>query len=232
MDSEDDFTFCQVGLPERNDKEAKDLASDIGDITLKDELANGTVSRTRVIWNDKLSNDITSRKQATVGSLDFNVIDMSSSKQPSMLSIEEVPKDAGKVVKNSGKQGISVRKPGARTKVPFEKGYSQMDWLRLTRTHPDLAGLKGQSNKRLIPMSEVKEHRTEGSMWTVLKGRVYNISPYMKFHPGGADILMKAVGKDCTSLFSILGILFSFLVVKFHFYFYEIMKCLGVILKS
>lgn len=46
-------------------------------------------------------------------------------------------------------------------------------------------GLKGQSNKRLIPMSEVKEHRTEGSMWTVLKGRVYNISPYMKFHPGG-----------------------------------------------
>lgn len=132
-----------MGLPERNDKEAKDLASDIGDITLKDELANGTVSRTRVIWNDKLSNDITSRKQATVGSLDFNVIDMSSSKQPSMLSIEEVPKDAGKVVKNSGKQGISVRKPGARTKVPFEKGYSQMDWLKLTRTHPDLAGICG-----------------------------------------------------------------------------------------
>uniref|UniRef100_A0A9I9DTI8 Cytochrome b5 heme-binding domain-containing protein n=2 Tax=Cucumis melo TaxID=3656 RepID=A0A9I9DTI8_CUCME len=202
MDSEDDFTFCQVGLPERNDKEAKDLASDIGHITLRDELANGTASRTRIVWNDKLSNDIPSRKQATVGSLDFNVIDMSSSKQSSTLSTEEVPKDTGKVVKNSGKQGIAVRKPAARTKVPFEKGYSQMDWLKLTRTHPDLAGLKGQSNKRLIPMSEVKEHRTEGSMWTVLKGRVYNISPYMKFHPGGADILMKAVGKDCTSLFN------------------------------
>ena len=37
-------------------------------------------------------------------------------------------------------------------------------------------------------MSEVKEHQTEGSMWTVLKGRVYNLSPYMKFHPGGMGI--------------------------------------------
>ena len=34
-------------------------------------------------------------------------------------------------------------------------------------------------------MNEVKQHQKEGSMWTVLKGRVYNISPYMRFHPGG-----------------------------------------------
>jgi len=39
-------------------------------------------------------------------------------------------------------------------------------------------------------MSEVKQHQTEGSMWTVLKGRVYNIYPYMKFHPGGMDIFV------------------------------------------
>lgn len=34
-------------------------------------------------------------------------------------------------------------------------------------------------------MDEVKQHKTGESIWTVLKGRVYNISPYMKFHPGG-----------------------------------------------
>ncbi|KAJ0037489.1 hypothetical protein Pint_23970 [Pistacia integerrima] len=65
-------------------------------------------------------------------------------------------------------------------------------------------GLKGQSNKRPITMDEVKQNKKEGSMWTVLKGRVYNLSPYMKFRPGGVDMLMKAVGKDSTSLFSIL----------------------------
>lgn len=49
-------------------------------------------------------------------------------------------------------------------------------------------GLKGQSNRRLISMDEVRKYKLEGEMWTVLKGRVYNISPYMKFHPGGTAI--------------------------------------------
>ncbi|KAH9316349.1 hypothetical protein KI387_024976, partial [Taxus chinensis] len=98
-------------------------------------------------------------------------------------------------------QPFSIKKPVPRVKVPFEKGYSQMDWLKLTRTNPDLAGLKGQSNRRLISMDEVKQHKSEGDIWTVLKGCVYNMSPYMKFHPGGVDILMKAAGKDCTALF-------------------------------
>ena len=34
----------------------------------------------------------------------------------------------------------TVKKPATRAKVPFEKGYFQMDWLKRTRTDPDLAG--------------------------------------------------------------------------------------------
>ncbi|CAK9864650.1 unnamed protein product [Sphagnum jensenii] len=89
----------------------------------------------------------------------------------------------------------------SRAKVPLENGYSQMVWLKLLRTEPDLAGLKGKSNKRLIPIAEVKQHCTEEDAWTVLRGCVYNISPYIRFHPGGRDMLMKGAGKDCTSLF-------------------------------
>ncbi|KAK9189317.1 hypothetical protein WN944_020723 [Citrus x changshan-huyou] len=110
--------------------------------------------------------ELPSKTNKTVGFLSYNVIDASSSSA------------SGTSVK------VASRKPASRAKVPFEKGYSQVDWLRLTQTHPDLAGLKGQSNKRLITMDEVKQHQSEGSMWTVLKGRVYNLSPYMKFHPG------------------------------------------------
>ncbi|KAL0736237.1 hypothetical protein Bca4012_012447 [Brassica carinata] len=122
-----------------------------------------------------------SPKKKTVGSLSFTVVDSS----PDIL-----------------KASSASRKPITRTKVPFEKGYSQMDWLKLTRTHPDLADLKGESNRRLISMDEVKKHKSGDSMWTVLKGRVYNISPYMNFHPGGVDMLMKAVGRDGTLLFN------------------------------
>lgn len=56
-----------------------------------------------------------------------------------------------------------------------------------------VSGLKGQSNKRLISLKEVKQNQSEGSMWTVLKGRVYNIAPYMKFHPGGSRFVLNVV---------------------------------------
>ncbi|XP_039781519.1 uncharacterized protein LOC120648966 [Panicum virgatum] len=109
----------------------------------------------------------------------------------------------GSIKSNVPSQGEpSSKKPVARAKVPFEKGYSQMNWLKLTRTHRDLAGLKGHSNRRLISLEEVKQHKTGDCIWTVLKGRVYNIAPYVKFHPGGVDMLMKAAAKDSTALFN------------------------------
>ncbi|RID42490.1 hypothetical protein BRARA_J02368 [Brassica rapa] len=156
---DDDFTFSKALQPDSQVVlDAKDLASNVDAIALKDGLDPP--------------------KENTIGSLSFTVTDSSSE----MI--------------------LKARKPITRTKVPFEKGYSQMDWLKLTRTHPDLAGLKGESNRRLISMDEVKKHKSGDSMWTVLKGRVYNISPYMNFHPGGVDMLMKAVGRDGTLLFN------------------------------
>ncbi|GER27705.1 cytochrome b5 domain-containing protein [Striga asiatica] len=195
MAEEDDFTFCQVGPP-------VDAANDIDRIQIKDGVteaaskrndtredctddgnananANAGKENNGSIW--KVSS--TSRKQATVGSLSFNVVDASSGKGLVSRPQKEV---AGSSSNASPQTNIPVRKGVQRNKVPFEKGYSQMDWLKLTRTHPDLAGLKGQSNRRLISLKEVKQHQSEGSMWTVLKGRVYNLSPYMKFHPGGS----------------------------------------------
>ncbi|KAI3431757.1 hypothetical protein D9Q98_004799 [Chlorella vulgaris] len=92
--------------------------------------------------------------------------------------------------------------PAPRRKVPFEKGYSQMDWVRLTQTHPDLAGLAGQRPRRGITMEEVAQHRTEDDAWTVLAGKVYNITHYLRFHPGGVPLLLKVAGKDGTALFT------------------------------
>lgn len=50
-------------------------------------------------------------------------------------------------------------------------------------------------------MAEVKQHNTAEDAWMVLGGRVYNITPYLNFHPGGADILVKAAGRDGSALF-------------------------------
>ncbi|KAK4285483.1 hypothetical protein QN277_002175 [Acacia crassicarpa] len=205
MDNDNDFTFCQVSSPVNQDGlETNKLASDMGDITLDEESSNASRSHSEnsgVLCMDGLPHNSNSKKQASVGSLSYSVIDTTSN-QTKELNKKPVSSDAENSLQRSSEQRKPMQKPTSRVKVPFEKGYSQMDWLKLTRSHPDLAGLKGQSNRRLISLDEVRRHQTEGQMWTVLKGRVYNISPYMKFHPGGVDMLMKAVGKDCTSLFN------------------------------
>lgn len=93
--------------------------------------------------------------------------------------------------------------PRNRKKVPFEKGYSQMDWIRLTNSGADLTGLgKGTRPRKDIPLSEVALHNTVQDGWTVLRGKVYNLSPYIRFHPGGEQILKPILGKDGTALFN------------------------------
>ncbi|KAL0456242.1 UNVERIFIED_CONTAM: cytochrome domain-containing protein RLF [Sesamum latifolium] len=187
-----------VGPPRDNVETRKVDDDDVSGIHRDDRNGTADDRSSASIWKMSAS----SQKQETIGSLSFNRIDASPHGEADQRSEQAAHEGAASSAKVPLEQKSSVRKSTPRVKVPFEKGYSQMDWLKLTRTHPDLAGLKGQSNKRLISLNEVKQHQSEGSMWTVLKGRVYNIAPYMKFHPGGEDMLMKGVGKDCTSLFN------------------------------
>lgn len=115
----------------------------IAGITITDQLSSGVANKQNggFLWKGKSSSNSTS-KEITVGSLSFNVTDKSAPKKSNELSRQAASEDAGSSVKVTQKS--ATRKPAARAKVPFEKGYSQMDWLRLTQTHPDLAGiLKG-----------------------------------------------------------------------------------------
>ena len=122
--------------------EAKNRSADIGGITIKDEFLNSSdcSKNCGFLWKDKQPNNATFGNQATVGSLIFNVIDASCLKPSGESSKHVASGDVGSPAKNTEKQKNSTRKPAPRTKVPFEKGYSPMDWLKLTQTHPDLAG--------------------------------------------------------------------------------------------
>ncbi|XP_070489647.1 cytochrome b5 reductase 4 isoform X2 [Equus przewalskii] len=88
---------------------------------------------------------------------------------------------------------------GGRSKVPLKQGRSLMDWIRLTKSGKDLTGLKG----RLIEVTEeeLKKHDKKDDCWICIRGFVYNVSPYMEYHPGGEDELMRAAGSDGTDLF-------------------------------
>lgn len=50
--------------------------------------------------------------------------------------------------------------------------------------------------------AHVQKHNTSRDAWTALDGIVYNITPYLRFHPGGQKELLRAAGRDGTKLFS------------------------------
>ncbi|XP_061529576.1 cytochrome b5 reductase 4 isoform X2 [Phycodurus eques] len=94
-----------------------------------------------------------------------------------------------------------VARPGqsGRAKVALKPGHSLMDWIRFSKSGKDLTGLRGRRIE--VTQEELQKHNTRNDCWTCIRGMVYNVTPYMDYHPGGEDELMKAAGIDGTDLF-------------------------------
>ncbi len=62
--------------------------------------------------------------------------------------------------------------------------------------------VKGLQEKVLkeFTRADVAKHSSEGDVWIVVKGKVYDVTPYVEEHPGGLAILRNA-GGDATDGF-------------------------------
>ncbi|BGP37698.1 hypothetical protein JCM10449v2_001615 [Rhodotorula kratochvilovae] len=88
----------------------------------------------------------------------------------------------------------------AKGRVRVEKGFSQLDWAKLNRSgEVDLRG--GATELRRITPAELASHNTRDDCWQAYGGKVYNVGPFLKFHPGGVPEMMRGAGKDATQLF-------------------------------
>lgn len=92
-----------------------------------------------------------------------------------------------------------VSTPNARGKVLLSPGHSPMDWAALTRS----GNMAGVGTFQRVTPSHLKTMtgRKGKPAWSSWQGKVYNITPYLPFHPGGEAELMKAAGRDGTKLF-------------------------------
>lgn len=86
-----------------------------------------------------------------------------------------------------------------RTKVALKPGHSLMDWIRLCASTNDLSGTGGQL---IVTKEELAKHNTKEDCWLCVRGKVYNVTSYLEFHPGGVDEMMRGAGKDATDLFN------------------------------
>ncbi|RWS13640.1 cytochrome b5 reductase 4-like isoform X5 [Dinothrombium tinctorium] len=87
-----------------------------------------------------------------------------------------------------------------RSKVALKPGHSIRDWMKLTATAENLSGTNGQLYE-VLP-EELAKHNKVDDCWALIKGHVYNVTPYLDYHPGGVDELMRGAGKDATDLFN------------------------------
>ncbi|KAL9058106.1 MAG: hypothetical protein Q9162_001968 [Coniocarpon cinnabarinum] len=89
-----------------------------------------------------------------------------------------------------------------RKKVVLAPGHSPLDWAHLTSSTPphELAGV---AHLQRVTPSVLAQHdgRKGRPAWSSFRGRVYNIGPYLDFHPGGVGELRRAAGKTGDKLF-------------------------------
>ncbi|KAL1632009.1 hypothetical protein SLS56_004054 [Neofusicoccum ribis] len=101
----------------------------------------------------------------------------------------------------------AVKTPNPRAKVSLTPGHSPLDWAALVKSGSNLSGvpaLQRVTPTQLKAFNGRKNRQTGEVMpaWSAYQGKVYNITPYLPYHPGGEGELRRAAGKDGEKLFN------------------------------
>jgi cytochrome b involved in lipid metabolism len=58
-----------------------------------------------------------------------------------------------------------------------------------------------QAQQTTYTIAQVAEHHTAPDCWSAVSGGVYNLTPWIKEHPGGASVIVAMCGVDATAAF-------------------------------
>lgn len=78
---------------------------------------------------------------------------------------------------------------------------SHLEYLRIIRDNKDPLGVKSKGLQE-ISASELAKHNKPNDLWMAIQGKVFDLTMYLDYHPGGEKMLMKGAGKDATDLFN------------------------------
>jgi cytochrome b involved in lipid metabolism len=52
-----------------------------------------------------------------------------------------------------------------------------------------------------VTASELRQHATGAAAWLAVRGRVYDVTGFLSYHPGGRSVLLSNLGRDATAAF-------------------------------
>lgn len=78
---------------------------------------------------------------------------------------------------------------------------SHLEYLKIIRDNNDPLGVLSKGIQQ-ITYDELAKHNTTNDLWMAIHGKVFDLTMYLDYHPGGEKMLMKGAGKDATELFN------------------------------
>ncbi|VDM94898.1 unnamed protein product [Thelazia callipaeda] len=84
-----------------------------------------------------------------------------------------------------------------RPKAVLAKSRSLIDWIRLTSSKSSKV-----KTEVIVDHEGLAKHTNINDCWILLGEKVYDVTEYLLFHPGGADELLRVAGTDGTDLFN------------------------------
>jgi len=88
-------------------------------------------------------------------------------------------------------------------KTDLSKEVINREQNQQTTTNNQIQTSTNQETKevRYYTIEEVNKNNSKESCWTVIRGKVYDLTQWIDKHPGGADKILSICGKDGTQVF-------------------------------
>lgn len=91
----------------------------------------------------------------------------------------------------------------------YESGSIDRDTDDTDNDSDDMGGVQVQVNtqvttgaQKTYTLADVKKHATQTDCWTTVNGSVYNVTPWIAQHPGGAKAIISLCGIDGSDAFN------------------------------
>lgn len=84
---------------------------------------------------------------------------------------------------------------------PVAEAKDDSGWMKAPAPKEVPSKKKERHNIEIVSRADVADHNTENDAWIIIDGDVYDVTNYLKFHPGGAESIMINVGDDATEDF-------------------------------